>query len=76
MVRAAKMKLTVDKTARTIVNISGGGCPDVPCLSASMIGHTIETLPGFLCILKKKSARPNKVNHFSGRGALLSVATL
>jgi len=45
MVRAANMKLTVDKFARTIVNISGGGCPDVPYLAASMIGRTIETAP-------------------------------
>lgn len=30
MVRADNMKLTVDKATRTIVNISGGGCPDVP----------------------------------------------
>ena len=35
MVRAANMKLTVDKSTRMIVNISGGGCPDVPYLAAS-----------------------------------------
>ncbi|MGD9159130.1 MAG: DUF3343 domain-containing protein, partial [Desulfobacteraceae bacterium] len=30
MVRAANMKLTVDKESLMIVNVSGGGCPDVP----------------------------------------------
>jgi len=45
MVRAANMKLTVDKATHRIVNISGGGCPDVPYLAASMIGETIESSP-------------------------------
>jgi len=45
MVRAANMKLSVDKTTRMIVNISGGGCPDVPYLAASMVGQTIESAP-------------------------------
>jgi hypothetical protein len=38
MVRAANMKLTVDKESRVIVNISGGGCPDVPALAELMVG--------------------------------------
>jgi hypothetical protein len=33
MVQAANMKLTVEKESLTIVNISGGGCPDVPYLA-------------------------------------------
>jgi len=45
MVRAANMKLTVDKSTCMIVNISGGGCPDVPYLAASMVGQTIECAP-------------------------------
>ena len=40
MVRAANMKLTVDKKTGVLVNISGGGCPDVPYLAASMVGRT------------------------------------
>lgn len=32
MVRAANMKLTVDKETLIIANVSGGGCPDVPYL--------------------------------------------
>jgi hypothetical protein len=34
MIRAANMKLTVDKDTMVIVNISGGGCPDVPYLAS------------------------------------------
>ncbi|MGB9438837.1 MAG: putative Se/S carrier-like protein, partial [Desulfobacterales bacterium] len=30
MVRAANMKITIEKKDMKIVNISGGGCPDVP----------------------------------------------
>jgi hypothetical protein len=42
MVRAANMKLTIEKETKLIVNISGGGCPDVPFLAASLIGHSLE----------------------------------
>jgi hypothetical protein len=45
MVRAANMKLTIDKASRRIVNISGGGCPDVPYLAREMVGQTLETSP-------------------------------
>ena len=45
MVRAANMKLTVDRETGVIVNISGGGCPDVPFLAASMVGRTIAEAP-------------------------------
>lgn len=49
MVRAANMKITVRLepqvsggcTAR-IVNISGGGCPDVPYLASLLVGKTLE----------------------------------
>ena len=34
MVRAANMKLTIDKDTLTVVNISGAGCPDQPVGSA------------------------------------------
>ncbi|MBT9171525.1 MAG: hypothetical protein DDT18_01908 [Actinobacteria bacterium] len=42
MVRAANMKLTFDKETLTIVNISGGGCPDVPYLAKEIIGKTLK----------------------------------
>lgn len=45
MVRAANMKLTVEKASRLIVNVSGGGCPDVPYLSARLIGRRLDEAP-------------------------------
>lgn len=45
MVRAANMKLTVDKETLEIVNISGGGCPDVPYLAARMVGRHLAEAP-------------------------------
>jgi len=45
MVRAANMKMTVDKETNIIVNISGGGCPDVPFLAASMVGRNLADAP-------------------------------
>jgi hypothetical protein len=45
MVRAINMKLTVDKASQRIVNVSGGGCPDVPYLAQKMVGQTLKTAP-------------------------------
>ena len=45
MVRAANMKLTVDKETGKVVNVSGGGCPDVPYLAAQMIGTRLSQAP-------------------------------
>jgi len=45
MVRAANMKITVAKKDLKIVNISGGGCPDVPFLAWQMVGKTLEEAP-------------------------------
>jgi len=45
MIRAANMKLTVDKKTMTIVNVSGGGCPDVPFLAQEMVGKTLSEAP-------------------------------
>ncbi len=45
MVRAANMKLTVDTASLEIVNISGGGCPDVPYLAAELIGRRLGGAP-------------------------------
>ena len=41
MVKAANMKLTFDDRTGVILNISGGGCPDIPYLSVSLIGRKI-----------------------------------
>jgi len=45
MVRAANMKITIHKATRTVVNVSGGGCPDVPYLAWAMVGRTLDDAP-------------------------------
>lgn len=42
MVRAANMKITVEKTTGLIVNVSGGGCPDVPYLASLLVGRRVD----------------------------------
>ena len=43
--RAANMKITIAKEGLKIVNISGGGCPDVPFLARQMVGKTLAEAP-------------------------------
>ena len=45
MIRAANMKLTFDKETGEIVNISGGGCPDVPFRASEIIGNQLNDAP-------------------------------
>jgi len=45
MVRAANMKITIDKADKSIVNISGGGCPDVPFLAERLVGKKLHEAP-------------------------------
>lgn len=45
MVRAANMKITIDRRDFRIVNISGGGCPDVPYLAERLVGKTLHEAP-------------------------------
>lgn len=45
MVRAANMKITVNKADLIIVNISGGGCPDVPYLASLLVGKNLNEAP-------------------------------
>ncbi|MDU9051114.1 MAG: DUF3343 domain-containing protein [Candidatus Electrothrix sp. Rat3] len=67
MVRAANMKITVDTETKIIVNISGGGCPDVPYLATELIGQHINEAPdltevGFsLCAYSLNTAREELV---------------
>ncbi len=42
MVSAANMKITINRLDGLIVNVSGGGCPDVPALAARMLGRRID----------------------------------
>jgi len=41
MVKAANMKMTFDKSSGVIVNISGGGCPDIPYLNIELVGKPL-----------------------------------
>ncbi|ENN96552.1 hypothetical protein J422_02045 [Methanocaldococcus villosus KIN24-T80] len=43
MVRCGNMKITIDKEGN-IVNISGGGCPDVPYLALKLKGKNIKDI--------------------------------
>ena len=45
MVKAANMKLTFDKESGIIVNVSGGGCPDIPHLHAELIDKPLSEAP-------------------------------
>ena len=45
MVRAANMKITIEKKTNRIVNVSGGGCPDVPYLAYEMVGKVLSEAP-------------------------------
>lgn len=42
MVQAANVKLTFEMESGLIVNISGGGCPDVPYLAGLLVGHGLN----------------------------------
>lgn len=45
MVRAANMKITLDSADGRIVNISGGGCPDVPYVAHRLCGLRLSEAP-------------------------------
>jgi len=42
MCKAGNMKITIDKKEHRIVNISGGGCPDIPYVAEELYGKRIE----------------------------------
>ncbi|MEM2393631.1 MAG: DUF3343 domain-containing protein [Candidatus Bathyarchaeia archaeon] len=42
MVKAGHMKLTFDRRSGEIVNISGGGCPDVPYIALEIVGKKLN----------------------------------
>jgi hypothetical protein len=62
MVKAGNMKITYRKDSGEIVNVSGGGCPDIPYLHAELIGKCLDEAPrpkdlGFtLCALNLERA--------------------
>jgi hypothetical protein len=45
MVKAGNMKLVFDRKTGMIVNISGGGCPDIPYLYTRLVGTHLEAAP-------------------------------
>jgi len=45
MVRAGNMKIVVEKSTGTIVNTSGGGCPDIPYLNLELVGMDLDDAP-------------------------------
>jgi len=76
MVRAANMKLTVEKASGRIVNVSGGGCPDVPYLAAMLIDRNIreaalagehgQTLCGYALHLAAQELHGQYVREYGG----------
>ncbi|MEI8348962.1 MAG: DUF3343 domain-containing protein [Candidatus Omnitrophota bacterium] len=42
MCKAGNMKITIDKREHRIVNISGGGCPDIPYVAEQLHNQRIE----------------------------------
>ena len=73
MVKAANMKLTFDRKSGVILNISGGGCPDIPYLYTELIDKKITEAPrpkdiGFtLCALMLERALDESLEIWEGR---------
>jgi len=67
MIKAGNMKLTFDKSSGLIVNVSGGGCPDIPHMHAELIDRPLLEAPqpkeiGFtLCSLMLQRALEESV---------------
>lgn len=74
MVRVGNMKLTYQKSTGVVVNISGGGCPDIPLLALRMVGKKLPevTSPaqiGFtLCAYTLQKAYEVALRDLNGAG--------
>jgi len=72
MVKAGNMKISFDKDSGMIVNISGGGCPDIPYLNVEMVDKKLTEAPkpkelGFtLCAVMLDLALEECLNLWSG----------
>jgi hypothetical protein len=72
MVKAGNMKLSFKKESGIIVNISGGGCPDIPYLNAEMVDKPLSMAPhpgelGYtLCATMLQRAYEEAVSIFNG----------
>jgi Putative Se/S carrier protein-like len=75
MVKAGNMKISYEKATGIIVNISGGGCPDIPYLNAEMVDKKLEDAPhpnvlGYtLCATMLQRAYEESINIFKGGNA-------
>lgn len=71
LVRSANMKITFNRKTGAIVNVSGGGCPDVPYLHLQLIDKKLDEAPrpkdlGYtLCALMLDKAYEESVNIFN-----------
>jgi hypothetical protein len=45
MAKVANMKLSFDKDSGVIVNVSGGGCPDIPYLHSQLVDKKLTEAP-------------------------------
>ena len=72
MVKSGNMKLSFEKGSGMIVNISGGGCPDIPYLNAEMVDKTLAVAPhpnelGYtLCATMLQRAYEEALSIFNG----------
>jgi len=72
MVKAGNMKLSFEKETGIVVNVSGGGCPDIPYLNAEMVDKTLSATPqprdlGFtLCATMLQRAYEEAVRLYEG----------
>ena len=72
MVKAGNMKIAFEKSSGIIVNISGGGCPDIPYLHAEMVDKKLNEAPrpkklGFtLCAVMLDLALEECLNIWNG----------
>ena len=70
MIKVGHMKLTFAKDTGEIVNISGGGCPDIPYLALNMVGKRLgeisqpEDLGQTLCALMLQRAYEKALKNF------------
>jgi hypothetical protein len=72
MVKCGNMKISFEKATGIIVNVSGGGCPDIPYLNAEMVDKTLADAPhpnelGYtLCATMLERAYEEALNIFNG----------
>jgi hypothetical protein len=72
MVKAANMKLTYEKSTGSIVNTSGGGCPDIPVMHAELLDKRVNEAPrprdiGYtLCSLMLDRALEESISLWNG----------